>query len=371
MTLLPNSARINIFISSPSGVEAEKEIAIETIRAFSDEEEARNEPGVNVRSWPQTIAAGNAPYGQSVINRQVADLDILVCIVGARMGTRTPRANSGTEEEFDRAIEAINLGRGVQILLFFSNLSTPLQNIDPYQLFLIRAFREKASRLGILYQFYSSHEEFRHLVSISLREAYGYVRCSRDKSRFRPQATPFETAPAVMLPQDVDVVLSDSTAAQRASYHLIPLAPYRHCDIRVSGTLATASPYFRFGFKYYDAREPVLSAGSVQTFGQNILFHIGKNVESPTWFGTPYRAGNRAGDNTPIPDTEGISTAPFEIRITSDETVTFHLNGKPIYEQHFPVDGLANLAIMAWGDEHHFTCAVRGLQVNIQTISTP
>ena len=152
---------------------------------------------------------------------------------------------------------------------------------------------------------------------------------------------------------------------------LFHFAPYRHCDIRVSGTLATASPYFRFGFKYYDAREPVLSAGSVQTFGQNILFHIGKNVESPTWFGTPYRAGNRAGDNTPIPDTEGISTAPFEIRITSDETVTFHLNGKPIYEQHFPVDGLANLAIMAWGDEHHFTCAVRGLQVNIQTISTP
>src|ERR1700733_6869973 len=177
---------VQVFISSPAGVETEKAIAASEIQALSAQLAGSGQPGLTIIAWPHDIAAGSATYGQSVINRQTAELDILLCIIGSRMGTRTPRANSGTEEEFDRAINDVVLGRRVQVLLFFSNSLVRLQDVDPQQLFLIKAFQTKASRLGVLYQFYNDTDSFRHLVKISLQEAYSAQK-SLGYSKYSPQ----------------------------------------------------------------------------------------------------------------------------------------------------------------------------------------
>jgi hypothetical protein len=47
-----------------------------------------------------------------------------------------------------------------------------LQSIDPHELFLIKAFQAKASRLGVLCQYYANEDTLRHLLQISLREAW-------------------------------------------------------------------------------------------------------------------------------------------------------------------------------------------------------
>src|SRR5437764_1395957 len=118
----PSVPHFAVFISSPSGLDAEKAIVADEIKSLSDRGTLTDAPGLTATAWPDGIAAGVASYGQSVINRQTSQFDILVCLVGARMGTPTPRANSGTEEEFDRAMEAMLSDAPVQILLFFSNM---------------------------------------------------------------------------------------------------------------------------------------------------------------------------------------------------------------------------------------------------------
>jgi hypothetical protein len=355
-----------VFLSSPSGLDTEKAIVGDEIRSLSQRQISLGHPGLSVKAWPHDIGAGNANYGQSVINRQAADFDILICVIGTRMGSRTPRASSGTEEEFDRAIEALLHGHKVQVLLFFSNMLVRPRDIDPNQLFLIHAFREKASRLGVLYQFYSDLDELRHLLRVSLLDAYEFLNQDLGGSRYLPNLATSEKAIETVVAGPTTFVLTDqANGPQWADYHVISLAPYWRQHVRITGIMTTRSTYFRFGFKYYDSREIPLSAGSVQTVGHNILFHIGKNTDNPSWFATSYKAGIRLGTNTPIPDTAEINSARFEINISAIENITFHLNDQQVYAERFPIDGIPNLAIMAWGDEHHFECQVNDFCVYV------
>jgi hypothetical protein len=116
--------------------------------------------------------------------------------------------------------------------------------------------------------------------------------------------------------------------------------------------MTTSSPHFRFGFKFYDSREPLFSAGSVQTVGQNVLFHVGKNSDNPTWFATSYRASYRLGPDMPLDQVAACDSAHFVLDISSAGSVKLRLDDKPIYDLFFPIDGIPNLALLAWGGEH-------------------
>jgi len=358
-----------LFVSSPSGMQKEHAVIRGEIRALSNQKARQNKPGLSIVQWPSDLAAGVADYGQSVINRQTSDYDIFVCVVGTRMGTSTPRAVSGTEEEFDRAIEAVLGGRRLQVLLFFNNTPVEPQSLDPNQLILVRAFRDKARRLGVLYHTFRSREELRKLFRISIREAYDHV---RNKSEIGPHGSTLRRKTTLPSTTTLDlgnvVLIPRITGPQWADKFLIPLAEYRRRSLRLTGVLKTSAVYFRFGFKYFDSREPLFSAGSVQTVGQNILIHVGKNVDSQRWFLTRYRAGYRLGPDQPIDGTEGLTVASFALDITSSDSVVFSLNGNPIYQAFFPIDGLPLLALLAWGDEHEPVCEVQDLQLHVEAI---
>jgi hypothetical protein len=364
-TIIPAEA-FTIFISSPSGLDTDRSIVMEEIGALSDRQLDPQAPAISVVTWPHDIAAGAGYYGQLVINRQIADYDILVCLVGTRMGTPTPRANSGTEEEFDGAIEAMLSGRSVQVLLFFSNVSVKPQTLDPNQLLLVRAFREKASRLGVLYHTYDNHEAFRHLFRISLREACELLSKNAVPNPYYPKldGSLSESHSQTFLLGDVFLGTRE-TGPQRADSHIIPLAEYRRSDVCLTGTFACSSAYFRFGFKYYDSREPLFIVGTVQTVGQNIVVHIGKNADKPTWFVTSHRAGYRIGPNIILERMEEATVTRFALDIRSSGKVTLSLDDKQIYETFFPLDGIPNLAILAWGDEHEYYCEIRDLQLHV------
>jgi hypothetical protein len=356
----------NVFISSPSGMDEEKAIVTEEITFLSEQAVLNNTPSISVSAWPADIAAGAAAYGQAVINRQSSHFDILVCLIGTRMGTPTPRANSGTEEEFDGAIEAILSGHPVQVLLFFSNLLARPQSIDPHQLLLVRAFREKAGRLGVLYHTFPDHEQLRHLFKISLHEAYQVLSGASMNSRYSPDR---ETLLASVQPQVIripDRILRNRiTAPQWADSYLIPLAEYRRLNKRLTWSVKTSSPFFRFGFKYYDSREPLFSAGSIQTVGQNILFHVGKNRDNPRWFATAYRASYRLGPDRPLEETIVRTVASFALDISATDVVRFSLDGQTIHELFFPIDGIPILALLGWGDENEFLCEVSDLTLHV------
>ncbi len=365
-TFADSGSSYTVFVSSPGGLDPERSVVFEEIDALSRDAAKDNRPSLRVIAWPNDIGAGAAGYGQGVINRQTSHLDIFVCLVGTRMGTPTPRANSGTEEEFDCAMEAILYGQQTQVLLLFSDIPVRPQAIDPYQLLLVRAFHEKAARLGVLYHTFSDLDQLRHHFRVSLQKAHNALFDSSLSIAHSSETDLGSTSEVVKTVEFPDRMLSGpTTAPQWADSILIPLAEYRRQHMRLTWTMTTSSEYFRFGFKYYDSREALYSAGSIQTVGQNILFHVGKNLDNPYWFATFYRSGYRLVPNRPLKDADRRFSAHFEMDVSSTNIVTFRMDDQILNEVFFPIDGLPALALLGWVDENSFQCAISGLTLRV------
>lgn len=359
-------ANVVLFLSSPSDVRAEQQIVLEEVKKLNGQMRSQQRPRITVVSWPEGIAAGASDYPQSVINQQTREYDIFVVIIGTRLGTQTPRANSGTEEEFDRAIESAFRGNPVQVLVFFSNLKVPIGDLDPHQLMLVQYFRAKTQRLGVLFHKYSNLPQFRRLFRKSLAGAFSNIIQTRsairiDRRKINDEAAPVET-------NSLGSVLfrKQTTAPQwAANPYIVSLAPYRDAKITLRGLFHARSPYFRFGFKYCDSREPLFSPGSVQTFGQNILVHIGKNTSPTTWFLTAYRAGVRLDPDMPLPNLDTSCPVNFSIEIVPFGNLALRLNESVVFERFFLMDGIPCLALLAWGDEHDFECELTDIHLEV------
>jgi hypothetical protein len=333
---------------------------------LSARQRERENPPIKIIRWPEDIAAGASDYAQSVINKQSSTFEIFVGLIGNRMGTPTPRANSGTEEEFDRAIELVYRGHPVQLLLFFSNIPTTPYSIDPYQLMLVRQFKDKAGRLGVLSHTYSSLDELRQLFRLSLEKAYDDALGARKETGHSPKFNP--NAPSQRICEEValgDIHLTRGIAPQWASYRPVAIAGYRGSSVVLTGGIRTASPYFRVGFKYADCREPIFSTGSIQTPGQNLLVHIGKNATSNDWFLTAYRAGIRLDPDLPMRDLDVNHPVDFSLECGRNGVVKLKLNGGTVFETYFQIDGVPALTILAWGDEHDFECDLLDVRLSV------
>ena len=360
--IMPKSSEKVLFLSSPGGMAEERDIVVKEVRRLNAGAARDVSPKVRIVKWPDDIAAGAGHYLQSVINQQIGIYDIFVGLVGSRIGTPTPRANSGTEEEFDRAIAALRNGRRLEILLFFSNRPVPIGEIDPHQLLLVHYFRQKIERLGVLAHSYSDLDHFKRLLRKSLEPAY-WNACHT------PAVAQLPAVSALAMAAAETVVLEDvslrtcSSNPQGAVYYVVPLAAARNGRIIVTGIFRSASPYFRFGFKFGDAREPILSAGSIQTFGHNILVHLGKNSAAESWFLTCYQSGMRLGQNSPLPSCDADGSVAFSFEFDTGGQIAVRLNGKTVLERFFVVDEMPRLVLMAWADEYECECEVTDLRM--------
>jgi len=124
-----------------------------------------------------SLVPGVGPDAQAVINNQVGeDYDIYIGILGHRFGTQTPRAGSGTEEEFERAYQRWrNVPDTVRILFYFKSASdVPLQELDLAQLGKVQEFRRRISP-QVLYSNFKTADDFLkqvrdHLWQLIIRE---------------------------------------------------------------------------------------------------------------------------------------------------------------------------------------------------------
>jgi hypothetical protein len=117
-------------------------------------------------SWP-----GAGTDVQDVINHQISAPDIFIGILWKRFGTPTPRAGSGTEEEFQRALKAWRSGARIEILMYFSRETFyPESEDDLTQMSRIVAFRRSLAQTGVLFAQYASSEEFERTVHDNLSQ---------------------------------------------------------------------------------------------------------------------------------------------------------------------------------------------------------
>lgn len=358
---IPPCDQIRLFLSSPGELEAHRQIVRQVCTELENQSARPSKLSFRLYEWPRTIAASAAPYLQSAINQQIPEFDVLLCLINYRMGTPTPRASSGTEEEFDRAYELhLRTGRP-QLLVYFSNIPTAPSEIDPAQLAQVRVFRQKLSRLGVLAQSYSDLSELHDLVYTGLTYASESSKHqSADLLSHPASATHFESKqilPSITLQ-------SHLFNPQWADYLTIPLAQFRNKDFSVRWRMTTDWAYFRQGFKLTESKEPVLSAGGVQTNGTNLLVHLGRNAQDRPWFVSPYKYGLRITEDRPLAETIGKKAANCEVRVNASGKVSFVVDGTDVHTDFLVIDGYPQLYLLAWGDEHNFSCDISDIEVS-------
>lgn len=160
-----------VFIASPTELKKEREI----VRNVCAELNANVAPfravtldavGWESHCWPDV---GTDP--QAVVFSQIQPSDIFVGILWNRFGTPTPRADSGTAEEFAVAYESWQT-KNVSNLLFYFKKQSLTEDLE--QIKLVQDFRNNLSVRGVMYWNFSSRAEFerqirQHLTNIVLR----------------------------------------------------------------------------------------------------------------------------------------------------------------------------------------------------------
>ena len=152
---------IRVFVASPSDVSPEREILTSVIEDIN--QTLADNIRLDLIKWETHSPPGFGQDAQDVINQEVGDdYDILLGIMWARFGSPTRRAESGTEEEFDRALSRWKTSsESVKIMFYFKNAGIPVDRIDPEQIAKVKAFKERIASEGAFYVEFKDPEAFR------------------------------------------------------------------------------------------------------------------------------------------------------------------------------------------------------------------
>lgn len=164
---IPDLQLIKIFLASPGDVAEERnavEQVVETVnRNLGREKRIRLE---TVR-WEKDTYPLLGSDAQNIVNRQIAqmtDCDLFIGIMWNRFGQPTPRAGSGTEEEFNRALESFKVSGRPEIMFYFkqeaANITT-LPEIEQKR--KVIEFRGRLEHEGLIAD-YSDAQEFKDLL---------------------------------------------------------------------------------------------------------------------------------------------------------------------------------------------------------------
>lgn len=166
---------LRVLMASPDDVAEERSLVEEVIDEYNrinNSLDLRLEPV----GWEQDVIPELGADPQAIINDQIAgDYDIFIGILWTRFGTPTPRASSGTKEEFDLAYQRfLDAPDTLRIMIYFSECPTNPAELDPEQVRLVQEFRREVGNKGI-YSTYKTRDEFKNLVRLHLsKQAQGW-----------------------------------------------------------------------------------------------------------------------------------------------------------------------------------------------------
>lgn len=145
---------LNIMIAGPADVLPE----VECVKSAIYEWNEVNAPTYNMVLRPIHWSSSSFPSmssgdGQAAINKQLVETsDVLICLFGQRLGSPTPRSQSGTVEEIE-----LHRKSGKEVMVFFKG--TIDSNCDLEQLVNLREFKSYLEKEGLL----GSYNDVNHL----------------------------------------------------------------------------------------------------------------------------------------------------------------------------------------------------------------
>ena len=156
---------LNVLIASPGDVNEERDIILKVIDELNLIWSKNKNLRITPLCWEKNSYPDIGDDPQDVINKQFQDdYDIFIGVLWSRFGTPTGRANSGTEEEFDRAYaKYLRNPSSIKIMLYLKESSISFSEIDPDQISLIKNFKNKVKKNHLIFEF-TQPEEFRNLL---------------------------------------------------------------------------------------------------------------------------------------------------------------------------------------------------------------
>jgi hypothetical protein len=159
--------KLRIFVASPSDVAYERdELArvIEQVNQIVGALVPASGLVLELIRWETHVHPGLGGDPQAVVSEQleIGAYDVFVGIFWKRFGTRTPRAESGTEEEFRIAYDAWKRqGRAIQIMVYFCRSAAAMPDDEKLirQMRKVVRFRNELFREGLARD-YGEHAEF-------------------------------------------------------------------------------------------------------------------------------------------------------------------------------------------------------------------
>jgi hypothetical protein len=163
--------RLLIFLASPGDVLSERRCAQQVVDELNHTLSEEKSLVLQLIRWEEDAYPGYGSDAQAVINAQLAETPKYTLFVGIlwnRLGTETPRAGSGTEEEFRRAVQASRETGQPELWLYFRE--APVKLDTPEQLEqrskLIK-FREEIKRHRLPWN-YKNPADFKNKFRIHL-----------------------------------------------------------------------------------------------------------------------------------------------------------------------------------------------------------
>lgn len=163
---------IKCFIASPSDVQTERNACDEVVETINRSLGDSLNFHLETIRWEKNAYSSIGEDGQAVINEQLhpEDADFFIGIFWTRFGEPTPRAESGTEEEFERAYKKWQENQNNRIQFYFKEDNPQYDKLNGVQFDKVQKFKNKVSACGCLYKTFKSKEEFIKILTEALQK---------------------------------------------------------------------------------------------------------------------------------------------------------------------------------------------------------
>lgn len=157
-----NTAVFQVFVASPSDVSDERRLLEGVIRQLNQIWSKSLDITFELLKWETDVHPSFSTDPQAAINEQIGlEYDVFIGIFWGRIGTPTPRAASGTMEEFDRAYSRFTSNKtSPEIMIYFKDAGIPPSKTDTDQLQKVNEFRKSLAVKGGLYSMFEDQAGF-------------------------------------------------------------------------------------------------------------------------------------------------------------------------------------------------------------------
>jgi hypothetical protein len=154
------------FIASPSDTNNERSICDKVFNEINKNLGEVYNFRIETLKWESDVRPSFGNDGQDVINKQIGnDYDFFVGIMYKKFGSPTTKAGSGTEEEFNNVYDRYSKkDSSVEIMFYFNNELTKLNEIDSIEFTKVTEFKKKVSSCGGLYCDYNGSNDFEEKI---------------------------------------------------------------------------------------------------------------------------------------------------------------------------------------------------------------